>query len=210
MLPAGPLMIEHRLIERMISQISRELDRIKKERTADVVFIDKAVDFIRTYADRCHHGKEEDILFRDLSKKGISDEHKRIMNELIQEHVIGRSTVKSLVQARNAYEEGQEGALDKIIDGFDTLVKFYPKHIEKEDKHFFLEVMDYFNDKEKEAMLDEYREFDRRLIHEKYRNIVEDMEKKEEAPDLPPCERAGTSEHARTFDEDLPCKEQDN
>jgi hypothetical protein len=57
------------------------------------------------------------------------------------------------------------------------LVEFYPRHIEKEDKHFFIPCMDYFTEAEKEAMLKEEWEFDRSLIHEKYRNIVISAEK---------------------------------
>jgi hypothetical protein len=59
----APLMIEHRLIERMIGIIKRILSQIEKEEKIDPVFVDTTVDFIRTYADRTHHGKEEDILF---------------------------------------------------------------------------------------------------------------------------------------------------
>ena len=60
----GPLMIEHRLIERMISVIKAVLENFKSENKVDTVFVDIAVDFVRIYADRTHHGKEENILFR--------------------------------------------------------------------------------------------------------------------------------------------------
>ena len=70
----GPLMIEHRLIERMISIIKDALIQIESTQEVDPVFVDTAVDFIRTYADRTHHGKEEDILFRDLVKRDLSAE----------------------------------------------------------------------------------------------------------------------------------------
>ena len=59
----APLMIEHRLIERMLSVIRDDLPKIKSKHKVDPVFVDIAVDFIRVYADRTHHGKEEDILF---------------------------------------------------------------------------------------------------------------------------------------------------
>jgi len=36
-----------------------------------------------------------------------------------------------------------------------TLLDFYPRHIEKEDKHFFIPCMEYFSEAEKEAMLKE-------------------------------------------------------
>ena len=66
MLPIGPLMIEHRLIEKMIKVMQQKVEAWKQEERINPEFIDVAVDFIRTYADKCHHGKEEDILFRDL------------------------------------------------------------------------------------------------------------------------------------------------
>jgi len=75
MLPIGPLMEEHRVIERMIKIMGARLDALKKDGRVEPLFIDTAVDFIRTYADRCHHGKEEDILFRDLAKKKLLEEH---------------------------------------------------------------------------------------------------------------------------------------
>jgi len=171
-MPVGPLMKEHRLIERMIRIMNAELEKVKKDSKADPSFIDTAIDFIRTYADRCHHGKEEDILFRDLAKKNISAEHKRIMDELIKEHVMGRNNVKKLAEAKEKYILGNKGVLKDIISNMEILVKFYPRHIEKEDKHFFIPCMDYFTQEEKDAMLNEIWEFDRNMIHEKYTKVV--------------------------------------
>ena len=179
MMPVGPLMIEHRLIERMIKIMQANLENISKEGKVDPVFIDTAVDFIRIYTDRCHHGKEEDILFRDLAKKKISDEHNRIMNELIEEHKMGRNNVKNLVEAKEKYAQGNQDALKDIVSNMEILIKFYPKHIEKEDKRFFIPCMNYFTDAEKDAMLNEMSEFDRSMIHEKYTKVVEGYEKRD-------------------------------
>jgi hemerythrin-like domain-containing protein len=73
MKPRGLLMIEHRLIEKMISLIKKELARLNsgESQKPDPKFLDNAIDFIRTYADRTHHGKEEDILFAKLAEKNI-------------------------------------------------------------------------------------------------------------------------------------------
>jgi hemerythrin-like domain-containing protein len=101
MMPIAPLMIEHRLIERMITLMGKELERITKSNEADPSFIDSIVDFIRTYADHCHHGKEENILFRELRKKSLSPEHKNIMGELIEEHSLGRKTAGRLVESKS-------------------------------------------------------------------------------------------------------------
>jgi hemerythrin-like domain-containing protein len=177
MMPIGPLMIEHRLIERMIDVMKEEFLLIEREKKADPEFIEAAVDFIRTYADRCHHGKEEDILFRDLGVKKLTDKQKRTMEELVEEHKWGRRVTTRLVEANTRYVQGNKEALSAIMDCIKALIEFYPKHIEKEDKHFFIPCMDYFTEAEKEAMLKEEWEFDQSLIHEKYRNMVMAAEK---------------------------------
>jgi hemerythrin-like domain-containing protein len=173
----GPLMIEHRLIERMISQIERVLAQIESTQKIDPLFVDTAVDFIRVYADRTHHGKEEDILFRDLSKRTLSPEDQQVMKELIQEHVFGRQTTKALVEANERYRNGEESALREVANKLRTLVEFYPKHIEKEDKVFFPASRAYFTEEEDQAMLAEFWEFDRKMIHDKYKLVVEELEK---------------------------------
>jgi len=178
MMPVGPLMIEHRLIERMIRVMQANLESVRKEGRVDPAFVDTAVDFVGTYADRCHHGKEEDILFRDLANKKMSEEHQRTMQELIEEHKMGRNNVKKLVEAKEKYVQGNKDALKDIVSNMEILVKFYPKHIEKEDKRFFIPCMGYFTGPEKDAMLNEMQEFDRNMIHEKYNKVVEKYEKK--------------------------------
>jgi len=172
MKPIGPLMWEHRLIEKMLALVHREVGRINRSQKVDPIFIDAAVDFIRTYADRTHHGKEEDILFRDLTKKKLSAEHSRIVAELIQEHIYARKTVGRLVAAKERYVKGEPG-LEEIAECLETLVTFYPRHIEKEDKHFFFPILEYFSAAEQDAMLQEFFEFDRKMVHEKYGKLVE-------------------------------------
>ncbi len=171
----APLMIEHRLIERMLELIKREAARILDTNEINPVFIDNAVDFVRVYADRTHHGKEEDILFRDLAKKHMTSDEERIMGELIQEHVLGRKTVGDLVDAKKRHFAGDHSAIETVVEKLEFLVSFYPRHIEKEDKVFFPAMMKYFSVEEQERMLSEFCEFDRNMIHEKYRHLVEEL-----------------------------------
>ncbi len=171
-------MIEHRLIERMILLISDALVNIEATQKVDPLFIDTAVDFIRTYADRTHHGKEEDILFRELAKRPLSAEDQRIMNELVQEHIVARRTTKALVEANLRYRSGDGLALADVTANLRRLVELYPGHIEKEDRVFFPASRAYFTEEEDQEMLAEFWEFDRKMIHEKYRSVVEALGKR--------------------------------
>jgi hemerythrin-like domain-containing protein len=175
MKPCGQLMIEHRLIEKMLKVIRNQITLIKKQNCVDPVFIDIVVDFVKIYADRTHHGKEEVILFRDLSMKNMAPEDEKVMAELIEEHKLGRKITADLVQAGKDYRNGRLEALQTIIENLSVLVDFYPKHIIKEDKVFFPNTEKYISQEEQENMLDEFWEFDRKMIHEKYISVLESM-----------------------------------
>ena len=75
----APLMIEHRLIERMLTVVGHALTLAEQTGSINPLFVDLAVDFI-TYADRTHHGKEEDILFKTLESKNLTKADRQAMN----------------------------------------------------------------------------------------------------------------------------------
>jgi hemerythrin-like domain-containing protein len=177
MLPIDALMQEHRIIERMIPSFKKELARMEESKDVNVKFIETAVDFIRTYADHCHHGKEEGILFRELRKKPLSNEHVVITNQLIEEHAYSRKSTSNLAEANTSYINGNAESWKDVSKFLKELIEFYPKHIEKEDMKFFYPSMEYFSPQEREAMLTEFWDFDKKLIHEKYERVVSELEK---------------------------------
>lgn len=183
MQPIGPLMIEHRLIERMVALMRQELERIRANIAVDPefafvdpVFIDTAVDFLRIYADRCHHGKEEDILFAELATKDLTPDLKKTMDDLTADHVQAREYTGELVKAKENYLRQEPDAVNQILSYLDRLTSMYPQHIETEDRHFFIPCMEYFTAAEKDALLERMYEFDRKMIHERYQGVVSEIE----------------------------------
>ena len=178
MKPIGPLMVEHRLIERMAALLRSEIQKMDESKKPDVGFLMVAIDFMRIYADRVHHGKEEDILFKALAAKELEPGLAKIMSELIEEHISARKMVSALLAAREKYINGDRQSLKEITLLLETIGNFYPVHIEKEDKHFFYPCLDYFSKEEQDDMLKEFWEFDRKVIHEKYQKVVEGQEQR--------------------------------
>ncbi len=176
MKPIGPMMREHRLIERMLVLLERQSSAARDRRPLNPFIIETAIDFFRTYADRTHHGKEEEIYFRDLAQKELAEEHRRVMEELIEEHVHARRMVGSLLDATGRYARGEAEASEEIAVHLGALLDFYPAHIEKEDRHFFFPTQEYFSPKEQASMLREFEAFDAGMIHEKYSGIVNSLE----------------------------------
>ena len=183
MQPIAPLMMEHRLIERMVHLMRQDLERIRANilvdpefAFVDPVFIDVAVDFIRTYADRCHHGKEEEILFAELAGKTLPADLQGILDELVEEHKQAREYTTELVKAKENYLRQEPDAVNQILSYLDKITAMYPKHIIKEDQHLFIPCMELFTAEEKDAMLEKMWEFDRKMIHERYEGVVAGIE----------------------------------
>ena len=72
-----------------------------------------------------------------MSQRSLSAKDKRIMQELVEEHVTGRRTTQAVVVANKRYRNGDASALADISANLAKLVEFYPEHIQKEDKVFF-------------------------------------------------------------------------
>lgn len=175
MKPIGPLMREHRVIERMITLMEQECHRMQKARKTDFIFVSSVIDFFKIYVDRTHHDKEEQIQFKKLETKDMTPELRRIMKELIDEHDRARAIITALDRASISFNSSDTMVLQDIIDNFRGMIELYPMHIEKEDKHFFYPTLDYLTREEQDAMLHDFWEFDRNIIHEKYNRVIEDM-----------------------------------
>lgn len=174
--PIGELMTEHRLIQRVIGDMVEIVHRIDSGARVDSRQIDVIVDFLRTYADKCHHGKEEDILFARLAEKDLRPEHDAMMQDLIEGHRYARKKTGILATANEGYAGGDDRALSAMRDALQSLVDFYPEHIEDEDHGFFKPAMEYFSAEEKVDLEDAFEQFDRAMIHETYRHTVEELE----------------------------------
>jgi hemerythrin-like domain-containing protein len=178
MLPVEVLISEHRLILYTVSVLKKEQQKIVASGKVDPNFVVAAVDFFRTYADRYHHGKEEGILFNDLYKRKLSEADAAMMRELILEHATARRTVITLEKQEANYIGGNAEALGSILESLITLIELYPRHIEKEDKHFFYPSMTYFTEKEQQQLLRKFLEFNQNFTDNHYKQAMETLEKK--------------------------------
>lgn len=176
MQPIGPLMHEHRDIERVLVLLQQENGYIASGKDPDTKRIDELCLIMREFADRCHHGKEEDILFRELDKKELSEEHRRIMDELVNEHVTAREMLQGLLAAKEEFQKGNHRAVVAIQAQLEKITGLYPEHIAKEDKDFFHPIMQYFSEEEQQAILQEYEAFEERMDHEDWLARIKALE----------------------------------
>lgn len=126
------LIDEHRLILRMLTVLEKRALRVADGAAPDAEFFLAAVDFIRNYADRFHHAKEEDILFAALVANGMPREHSPVAAMLL-EHEEGRAHVRALEAAALAVQAGESGRAREIAEHAIAYLELLREHIDKED-----------------------------------------------------------------------------
>jgi len=126
------LVDEHRLILRMIALLERNAKLTAEDRFTNWHFYLDGVDFIRNYADRFHHAKEEDVLFEALVKNGMPRENSPIA-AMLMEHDQGRLHVGAMEAAARAALNGETGQVGIIAEHALAYAELLRGHIGKED-----------------------------------------------------------------------------
>jgi hemerythrin-like domain-containing protein len=131
--PLQTLMDEHRVIERVLDAMEQFLDRCYRTAVADCqTELLRFVDFIQNFADKCHHGKEEDILFAEMVKAGFPREAGPL-GVMLHEHDQGRAFVRELKRLgtqKGPWTDGDREELSTAASGYIGLLR---QHISKED-----------------------------------------------------------------------------
>lgn len=126
------LVNEHRLILRMITLLERNALRTAGGTYTNWKFYLDGVDFIRNFADRFHHAKEEDVLFEALVANGMPRQNSPIA-AMLMEHDQGRVFVKAMETAALEALEGHEGLEQIIAENALAYAALLREHIAKED-----------------------------------------------------------------------------
>ena len=167
---------EHRVIERVLAVVETLTTRPVEGLVENWK---KALDFIRNFADQCHHFKEEKVLFPAMEEHGIPSEGGPV-SVMLTEHEEGRAYVRSMLAALSLAEAGNQAAKEKLIGNAKAYLRLLREHIQKEDEVLFQIADDVIPADEQKALLRAFEEHEAKEmgegVHEKYLRIVEELE----------------------------------
>jgi hemerythrin-like domain-containing protein len=127
---------EHRGIEVMLDIMTAVSARADQYETLNAADLDAMMEFLTVFADKCHHGKEEEYLFPALEEAGIRREGGPI-GVMLYEHTQGRALIAKLKEAVAGYKAGEKSALKGFSSASGEYVKLLTAHIQKEDHALF-------------------------------------------------------------------------
>ena len=172
---------EHINIKRVLKVIRKQCNKILNGEEVNHQAFSMVIDFVRNYADKHHHNKEEEILFKKMSEE-LGDVVKNgPIFGMLTEHDLGRLFISNLEQALERVKNGDHESKVDIIANAIAYSDLLYRHIDKEDHAIYTfgqkklspeamkEVQERCEEVEKAALTEQ--------IQHKYLRIVDELEK---------------------------------
>ena len=179
MRPTEDLMNEHRVIERMLVVVSRAADRLNEGREVGSEVFVGAADFFKNFADRCHHGKEEKLLFKKMMERGVSGEVGPIA-VMLREHEDGRAHVRKIAEL--SARKLDERSRTELIKHAKAYVDLLGQHIQKEDNILYPMANQILTSEDQKELEKGFDEVEEKImgpgVHERYHHMIEEWEEK--------------------------------
>jgi hemerythrin-like domain-containing protein len=179
--PIKDLKDEHQAVKltlRILEKISHKIECIGKITNTD--HIEQLIEFFSVFVDKCHHSKEEDLLFPAMSQIGVSKDDGPI-GVLLHEHQLGRTYVKGMRDALSAYKKGNNEASNAFLKNAKGYMTLLIEHIYKEDNVLF-PLAEKNLPKQKQAEL--WAGFEKIEVekigigkHDEFHRLLEDLQK---------------------------------
>lgn len=170
--PIQDLTDEHDGIIQMLLVMDKVTERINSDQMVPKEHLERITEFLKGFADKCHHGKEEDILFPE-----IGSSHTKTVNELLGEHKTGRDLVRGISESLEKFDLGNPDAYH-IARNMQNYTELLMSHIKKENI-LFGSIMQELPGKLQDEIEERFEKFEREVIgegkHEEYHNWIKEF-----------------------------------
>lgn len=173
---------EHKYIKRMLVIIRKYCYKIIKNEDVQYEDFFSFIDFVRNYADKHHHGKEEILLFDKMIEELGTPAEKLVKHGMLVEHDLGRLYMQDLESAVKRVMSGEDEARLDVIANAISYTHLLYRHIDKEDNVVFRYAQNNISKENLEELNQKCAEFEQaaadRDLQKKYIDMVAAFEAK--------------------------------
>lgn len=170
---------EHRVIERVIAALESASSQLEAGQAVRPGFFVEATDFIKGFADGCHHHKEEGVLFSSMISHGMPAEGGPV-GMMLAEHEQGRLFTRNLRAAALQLEAGDAASIDGVVQNARGYAMLLRQHILKEDQILFPMADRVIPAAEHAGIMEGFEHVEHEEtgagVHEKYLALAEKLE----------------------------------
>jgi hemerythrin-like domain-containing protein len=176
MKPTDQLRHEHEAIKLVLAILGKLASKLSSGARVNATDMDGVLEFITVFSDRCHHGKEEDLLFPALIAAGLPSADGPIA-VMLNEHEQARSHVKQMVEAWRSYQAGDKAAVRQLAEGATRYIELLTAHIQKENTVLFPIAERILSAEAEQKIFDEFERFEFEKIgagkHEQFHQVLD-------------------------------------
>ncbi len=122
---------EHEGIKIVFRILKQMCDSLKSDQTLNISHFEGILEFFQIFVDKCHHGKEEDLLFPEMIQAGIPEQGPIAV--MLSEHTTGRSHIKAIGQMLTRFKSGDTAVAEALAQECEQYISLMRDHIEKEN-----------------------------------------------------------------------------
>ncbi len=194
------LKAEHKAIRTALILLDILRNKIESEGVADIEKLERLAEFFSIFADKCHHGKEENMLFPELERVGIPRENGPI-GVMLAEHELGRDYIRIINESIKSYKANPDSpVLEKMIEAIKGYIDLLEQHIYKENNVLFVIADMNLSDETQKELFEKFEEFELNEIgpqkHEELHKMLNEVKhellgkaKILDVRDIPPVQR---------------------
>lgn len=181
MTPTEDLINEHKAIKIMLSIMGKIAEDIKANKEFYIKDVEQIVDFLQTFADKCHHGKEETSLFPALVLAGIPKENGPI-GVMLHEHTLGRGYIKEISNGVENCKIDKTCSGELIAANLTNYVNLLQNHIHKEENVLFPMANKTLSEQKQKEISEQFEKIEEEVVghgvHEKYHELLNQLKSK--------------------------------
>lgn len=176
MRPTEILIKEHDAILVMLEILQAVSTRLENNEPVKPEHLPQIVEFIRVFADKCHHGKEENLLFKSLVKAGLPEKGGPVA-VMLAEHEMGRNFVSNMDAAASAFKGGDQTAAGQFIENARGYASLLSQHILKENEVLFPMADRVIPQNEQSQLLEDFDKVETEIVgdgvHERFHKLLD-------------------------------------
>ncbi len=156
---------EHRVIEQVLTCLEKISAEGVTHGRLDAQAAEQALEFFRNFADRCHHAKEEDLLFPMMEASGFPREGGPT-GVMLYEHELGRGHIRGMQAQLAQAGAGNTEAVLQFAGHARDYIRLLRDHIQKEDHCLFPMAAQALGEARREELLASFEQVEREHIGE--------------------------------------------
>jgi len=137
------------------------------------------LEFLKVFVDKCHHGKEEKLLFPALVAVGISKDGPIAV--MLHEHEVGRKFIKAISEAFARYTTGDMSSSNDIVQNTQGYISLLRDHIEKENNVLFVMADNFLSEERQNELFEGFERIEVEEIgvgkHEEFHGLLQRLSK---------------------------------